>query len=90
MPARILQMAVISDLACQLCRTYAIIWRAVLTGVFTLIPTFKHMRIICILGLVGTSYTAVCDAGPSPFASLELLTPRKGEGCMAVWSHGRA
>ena len=39
--------------------TYAIIWGAVLTGVFTLIPTFKHLRIICILGLVGTSYTAV-------------------------------
>ena len=30
-----------------------------LTGVFTLIPTFKHMRIICILGLVGTGYTAI-------------------------------
>lgn len=40
-------------------RTYAIIWGAVLTSVFTLIPTFKHLRVICILGLVGTSYTAI-------------------------------
>ncbi len=39
--------------------TYAIMWGAVLTGVFTLIPTFKHLRVICVLGLVGTSYTAI-------------------------------
>ena len=53
-------------------RTYAIIWGAVLTGVFTLIPTFKHMRIICILGLVGTSYTAV------RYSCCKLFTPRRG------------
>ena len=40
-------------------RFWAIIWGAILTGVFVLLPSFKHLRILCILGLVGTSYTAV-------------------------------
>ncbi len=34
-------------------RFYSLIWGAILSGVFVLIPTFKHLRVLCIVGLVG-------------------------------------
>lgn len=40
-------------------RFYALIWGGILSGVFVLIPTFKHLRILCIVGIFGTAYTAI-------------------------------
>lgn len=40
-------------------RTYSLIWGAILSGVFILIPTFKHLRILCLIGIFGTGYTAI-------------------------------
>ena len=43
----------------RICRFYAIIWGAVLSGVFVLVPSFKHFRLLSIVGLIGTAWTAI-------------------------------
>lgn len=43
----------------MLCRVWALVWGAILTCTMTLVPTFRHFRILNIISLTGTFYTAV-------------------------------
>ena len=39
-------------------RTWALIWGALLTFGFSFVPTFRHFRLLSIIGICGTAYTA--------------------------------
>ena len=40
-------------------RVWALIWGAILTFSFSMIPTFRHFRVMSFIGIIGTAYTAV-------------------------------
>ena len=40
-------------------KVWALVWGAILTCTMTLVPTFRHFRILNIISLAGTAYTAV-------------------------------
>ncbi len=42
-----------------MCRVWALVWGGILTCTMTLVPTFRHFRILNIISLAGTAYTAV-------------------------------
>ncbi len=53
------QLLANTELCCMaFCREWSIIWGGVLM-VFALVPTFRHFRVLNIIALVGTTYTAI-------------------------------
>ncbi|DBA95338.1 TPA: Lymphocyte transmembrane adapter 1 [Trebouxia sp. C0006] len=56
-------------------RVWALVWGAILTCTMTLVPTFRHFRILNIISLAGTAYTAVyliAQSGPAKMQNLFL------------------
>lgn len=59
------------------CRTWALIWGGVLM-IFAFVPTFRHFRVLNVIALIGTTYTALlvfvlaCKNGFAPASEVPL------------------
>ena len=59
----------------DVCRTWTLIWGGILSVTMSLVPNFRHFRLLNIISLVGTAYTAVyLIATAGIYSCLPLLT----------------